>query len=113
MKVECIDDTGWIGWGTIVKGQIYTVKSRATSHTGEPAFHLVEVRSISGCPYFAQRFRPLVERKTSIEIFTRLLNPSPEKVIAEKLEEILLAALETSVIFTHPSDPPLTVLGNT
>jgi hypothetical protein len=31
-------------------------------------------------PYSAKRFRPAVERKTNIDVFTDMLTPSPERV---------------------------------
>jgi hypothetical protein len=80
MKVECIDAKDWQNWRTIVEGAVYTVKSEVT-HKGERAYHLLEVDSVAGCPYFAFRFRPAVERKTDISALTALLKPSDEKIL--------------------------------
>lgn len=44
--------------------------------------HLEGVIRLYRVPYAAWRFRPVADRPTSIEIFTRMLNPSDEQVNA-------------------------------
>jgi hypothetical protein len=69
-KVVCVNDSCqyWTRpW--IRKGHVYTV-----SHFADNGVHLVES---PGKPrgFFSWRFRPAVERKTDISIFTKMLKP--------------------------------------
>lgn len=66
-----------------VVGSIYTIRDiRVNPRTGEPNFHLHEIRNALvqseidglGEPYFAStRFRPIVSRPTSIEFAHEIL----------------------------------------
>lgn len=85
-KVVCVDAyiprlariLRWIfrwGW-PLVHGEVYIVQ-RATVILREEAVELVEVKNTpltDGC-FAARRFRPAVDRKTSIEVFKKMLNP--------------------------------------
>jgi hypothetical protein len=66
----------------LVKGAIYTVTSVGVRHpcdlTNQPCVTLAEKHARQ--PYWASRFRPLVERKTDISVFTRMLIRATEKV---------------------------------
>jgi hypothetical protein len=73
MQAHCININGWENWKTIREGDVYTVKGVTELH-GLCALHLEEVPSVCGLPYYACRFRPLVE--TDISIFTAMLEPS-------------------------------------
>lgn len=66
----------------VIKDRIYTI-SAVNTELGKRFVGLVENKHYSGdpAPWFADRFRPLVERKTDISIFTSMLTPSPEKVL--------------------------------
>lgn len=84
-KVVCVDDDSWVGQGCIVKGRVYEVAGLLTSRlpmyrggTKVPAVLLAEF----GPPhdFYAYRFRPIVERKTDLSIFTKMLTPSDERV---------------------------------
>lgn len=91
-KVVCINDkprepnTRWFGGEAPVVGQTYTIK-RVYVFNGCPSVWLEEVarhqRSLAihgtDVGYGAYRFRPVIERKTSIDIFTAMLTPSPTK----------------------------------
>ena len=87
-KVVCVDDQNWRSGGADGpaprRGEIYTIAVIGELDNGSPAVGLVEVTPINSRSdrawYFSKRFRPAVERKTSIEIFTRMLNPSKERV---------------------------------
>jgi hypothetical protein len=66
-----------------VLGQVYTIRS-LSYWEGMLGLHLEEIINpivmtrcgiLERC-FYAYRFRPVVERKTSIEIFTAMLNPS-------------------------------------
>lgn len=64
-------------------GEIVTV-SWTAEYLGREVIDLVEYPSPAEPShwrrgYYAMYFRPAVERKTSIEIFTRMLNPSKER----------------------------------
>jgi len=98
-KVVCVNDFPSIPGRTcgfhlsgLTKGQIYTV--RWVGFWGVPNF-FAEAESVRleeifrgadpfcpdnqhffDTPYYAQRFQPLIERKTDISIFTAMLTPS-------------------------------------
>lgn len=86
-KVVCVHDESTVPgyhWysdeSPPVKGSIYTVAATGLrSLIGTPCVALVEIRRPDGYFYGEWRFRPIVERKTSIEIFTRMLTPAPQK----------------------------------
>jgi hypothetical protein len=84
-KVVCVDDgqdplaphACWLDGDKPTVGWIYTVMGYDKPDLGRPCIF------INGFPdwsFLACRFRPLVERKTSIEVFTQMLNP--QKVTA-------------------------------
>lgn len=89
-KVVCIvDATAWRhGRGEIKpqKGSIYTVRTIMPSFRfrGEATIMLVEIvnkpreyaEGFVECSFRAIRFRPVVERKTDISIFQKLLDPA-------------------------------------
>lgn len=81
-RVVCVDD-GPHRDGTpsaLRGGAIYTVH-KCFQHRLGIGVLLVEVdlpRRFAG--FYATRFRPAVERKTDISIFTAMLTPSPERV---------------------------------
>lgn len=71
----------------LIKGNVYTIRGVVFDLKGTLCVYLVEARSplpplSNGMerPYFATRFRPLVERKTDISIFKKMLNKRLEKV---------------------------------
>jgi hypothetical protein len=69
-KVVCVNAKEC---GLLIKGQIYTVLS-LNPRGCEGAIEVDCAPSSSGCRgYFAWRFRPLVERKTDISVFTKML----------------------------------------
>lgn len=69
------------------KGEIVTIKTinhwplwTLLTFVEHDNSHLIQLFGSQFEPGFeAKAFRPLVERKTSIEIFTRMLNPSKER----------------------------------
>jgi hypothetical protein len=91
-KVVCVDaDSGRGGWlrgEELHNNRVYTIASIGIDPSdGESVVELIEVRRLrthrapdgwdfSG--YAARRFRPIVERKTDISIFTAML--TPEKI---------------------------------
>ena len=80
MKVVCVDASEYEGM--LDQGAVYTITSINWPYLR------VDCRTLSGRTdemargYRHGRFRPLVERKTSIEIFTAMLNPSKRRVSA-------------------------------
>ena len=87
MKVVCVDASADIGggdeWGPTEaprEGRAYTITS-IHEWCGHPVVWLAEIvrdaNSIEWfgpkCGYGVERFRPAVERKTDISIFTRML----------------------------------------
>lgn len=94
--VECVNDSAekWNGYDgyPIVKNQRYMVRCIGLTFSGAPGIKVdgVLLSSPPGtigltskAPFVdaffrADRFRPIVERKTSIEIFTRMLNSSKQ-----------------------------------
>lgn len=74
-KVVCVDASDFAE-SYLVEGKIYTV----ISLTGRflPGLILVDAEDPGG--WAAWRFRPVVERKTDIAIFTKMLNPESVNV---------------------------------
>jgi hypothetical protein len=74
-KVVCIrvsgggDDFANADWAGLQIGAVYIVTSPPNVRD------CMRVAGVTGA-WCKTRFRPIVERKTSIEIFTRMLNPS-------------------------------------
>lgn len=80
-KVVCVDASGAVD-PRPVKGRVYTIASaRWVNACLEPGWGvtLVELPSIETddhhAEFFARRFRPIVERKTDISIFIKMLTP--------------------------------------
>lgn len=83
-KIICIDaDSGrgdWFGDGP-VKGQVYTFKRYSRDNKGFEVIHLYELERCEGAKrlwgpnagYGAFRFRAIVEKKTDISVFNKLL----------------------------------------
>jgi hypothetical protein len=84
-KVVCINagPSRFTGEATNArKGVVYTV-AWVGSWRSHPVLLLDEIDPAHGHDGFdAARFRPVVERKTDIGIFTAMLNPSDERVEA-------------------------------
>jgi len=73
------------------KGSVYTVRETGVRKNGRQRIRLVEVINpiceFTDAPpqepwYLSEDFRPVVERKTDISVFTELLNSAPEQVSA-------------------------------
>ena len=73
------------------KGPVYTIREVYVSNLGTPAVLLEEIENVQTsislgfkCEigFDADRFRPVVERKTDISIFTSMLNKPTVKVQA-------------------------------
>ena len=88
-KVICVDDANqdWTPGETDVRrGKIYTIRS--VNCFKQPGLYLVEINNPpmltdSGFierDFLQRRFRPIVERKTDISIFTRMLTSKPVEV---------------------------------
>jgi hypothetical protein len=79
MKVECISDN-WFNehapWRKpeVSKGQIYIVRD-LTDCFGYPGLYFEGLRAC----YHQDAFRPIVEKKTDISIFTAMLTPKKVK----------------------------------
>lgn len=90
-KVVCVDAGDINGFGcrwmdddAPTVGSVYTVTSIHADCTGDTVFHLVEIprgpiarrQWGESAGYNVVRFRPVVERKTDISIFTAMLTGS-------------------------------------
>ncbi len=74
-RVLCVDDSGT---ALVKRGKIYTVHGIGAS----PKLGLAMLW-LGGVPnggMYARRFRPIVERKTDISIFTKMLTDNKESV---------------------------------
>lgn len=69
-KVVCVDAGIW---RKIANNVVYTIHSINADHG--LWLRLIEVDPLGG-GYLSSRFRPVVERKTDISIFTAMLTPS-------------------------------------
>ena len=94
-RVICIDATPYHGdWADgvdpLVEGAVFTI---SRSNYPSPIFSgdvVISVRELTNpYGYFASRFRPAVERKTNIDIFTKMLTDErlPDLVVLHKLLE--------------------------
>jgi hypothetical protein len=74
-KVVCINASGFED--RLMEGAIYTVSDVGVDF-GELYLGLEETIAVSPGPlhWLATRFRPVVDRKSDISIFTSMLNPS-------------------------------------
>lgn len=100
-KVVCVDT--WpsdlsLGYGDEagpVRGGIYTIRNFDTDLYGQSACRLVEIKNkrrqytnekgkrvMWEQSFYTHRFRPLVEKKTDISIFTKMLEPKREERLA-------------------------------
>lgn len=89
-KVVCVDTQNWNLWGKAacypfpIKGCIYTVRGHSKDQEGVMGLLLQEIARPDyvffpeghEVGFLARRFRAVAERKTSIEIFQRMLTPS-------------------------------------
>jgi len=96
-KVVCVDDVGQKHAGRVERSKIYTVTGfdpQDFSHPEhEDGIYLLEVKrdfviSLNReRSFMKRRFRPLVTRKTSIEIFKKMLGPKQKETLRE-LEQL-------------------------
>ena len=89
-KVICVDAiNNCVEDFPLIHNAIYTVRGFYNNSYGYPTLLLEEIGARnSGCiddGYKAIRFRPLIEKKTDISIFTEMLNVAPIKQ-KEKIE---------------------------
>lgn len=78
-KVVCVDDSQRNEQPPRVKkGNIYSISEITCEGRGVWVAELPRRAGYMG--FYSDRFRPLVTRKTSIEIFEKLLKPAPQKV---------------------------------
>lgn len=85
-KVVCVDASEKNGrWfaDAPIEGRVYTIVGFAETKRGTGLLLQEIANDEEFCgSYSPNRFRPIVERKTDISIFTAMLNPSHEKVRA-------------------------------
>jgi hypothetical protein len=96
-KVVCVDASGILNGFYVTCGDLTRVETNSQIYAGDvytlawigscpetkqPIVHLAERNRPFGLGYCVNRFRPVVERKTDISIFTAMLNPSRKKVTA-------------------------------
>jgi hypothetical protein len=92
-KVVCVDaDSGageWPRGSKLILGRVYTVRGIEPTVLGTAGLKLFEIcltstpghcgiiskKTYKDAAYRADRFRPIVERKTDISIFKRMLKP--------------------------------------
>ena len=95
-KVVCVNDTFDSTWNIIrqrpFKDKIYTIRALTMFKFADGewlSLFLKELvnpirewgdNTVCECAFEAGRFRPLIERKTSIEIFEKMLKSVPEYV---------------------------------
>lgn len=92
-KVVCVDADGdFLPSGQIEEGRVYTIREVGLTVTDEGGLRLVEVdlsapgyvgrhsrKPVRDNFYRASRFRPVVERKTDISIFTAMLTGTKKR----------------------------------
>lgn len=84
-KVVCVDNKPHKGCAFLgdrpVEGEIYTVRKTGLTSwiDGRPGILVAEIRNLHDACFWADRFRPVVEKKTDISIFEAMLAPSPKR----------------------------------
>jgi len=74
-KVVCVDANPRNGHvSNLTEGAVYTVRAFGPSKDGSPGISLDEI--YHPFPFYQDRFRPVVERKTDISVFTKMLTGS-------------------------------------
>ena len=97
-KVVCVDDHFNCGYARLVKtpikGQVYTIRRlytfKACTGSVVTIVHLEEIvnpvlkwdAGVMEAGFVPRRFRPVVQRKTDISLFTSMLNPFRERADA-------------------------------
>ncbi len=85
-KVVCVDADIDCGCGcstNLSLGAIYTIKCARFDHGGVQEIELQETEPVGwSSGYASTRFRPVVERKTNIEIFKKMLVPQRKSAFA-------------------------------
>lgn len=79
-KVVCVsaDPSDVVNFGIRVGG-IYTVSGMGIFEKGQPPLmDLAEIKTHVAHAWLPDRFRPLVEHKTDISVFTSLLTPTKQ-----------------------------------
>lgn len=81
-KVECVNDGpsrySLTSGSRVKKGAIYTILRIRIGGIGIEVVDLVEASPGRDCDGFdPERFRPIVERKTDISVFTKMLTGTP------------------------------------
>lgn len=83
-RVVCVDA---LGNCFLMQGVQYTVSGFRNLMSGVPGVYLAEVSHRYGdgsidphTPFYASRFRPIVESKTDISIFTKMLTGVPNEL---------------------------------
>lgn len=92
-KVVCVDDSigCWVKHKTLEAGRVYTIRGfDVVDVVGHPGVFLEEVINENYPPctrwsdieisYRPERFRPVIERKTDISIFTEMLTPKQREL---------------------------------
>lgn len=87
-KVVCVEAFGGIE-PRLVRGRVYTIASVRWVEDCNDSFLGVTLAELQTeetdeyyAEFFASRFRPVVDRKTDISTFTKMLNPSLEDMRA-------------------------------
>lgn len=94
-KVVCVAETSCGGYGDEilpVVGAVYTVRGIDLNRSGckcPTGLWLCEIRNkeryytdgLDECSFASDRFRPLIERKTDISIFKKMLTPTKEPAL--------------------------------
>ncbi len=77
-KVVCVDASGQVpGWDKVVEGRVYIIRGFTTrpacGYYGPIVEGVVRIHMGVDWPFSTDRFRPIVERKTDISVFTAML----------------------------------------
>jgi len=70
-KVVCVEPID-----ELVKGEIYTISAVGRFDGGENVMvDVAEIQNYAPYAWYSYRFRPIVERRTDISIFKKMLKP--------------------------------------
>lgn len=80
-KVVCVDaKPRHYPNSLLIEGEVYTIAGYAKNSLDEAVFIFEKEATYPASGFYADRFRPVVEKKTDISIFEAMLNMQPSKL---------------------------------
>lgn len=88
-KVVCVDTGGCTEFRKpLVVGAVYTISAVGVGFTGHVYVGLEETEGSGPLHWRAYRFRPVIDRKTNISIFTDMLTDTKAPVLGKETANV-------------------------